>query len=190
MTKIITQKDLETNTEFYINEMLKGKIFIFPTDTIYGIGCIATNSIAIRKIKHIKQRDYEKPLAIIPPTLAWILQNCEPTLTKKQLNEGQITYVLKLKYIDSVAKEEIIPNTNNIGIRISKHWFTKYIEKLGQPFVATSVNHSGEHNIIHTQQIPKDILNKTDYIVEAGTLNNKASKIIRINEYETEILRE
>ena len=53
---------------------LKKEVFIYPTDTIYGIGCDATNSELVKQIRKIKQRD-KKPLSVIAPSKKWILDN-------------------------------------------------------------------------------------------------------------------
>ena len=58
-----------------IQEILSGKIFIYPTDAIYGLGCNAENIDAVNKIKEIKQRDKDKPLSVIAPSIDWIKEN-------------------------------------------------------------------------------------------------------------------
>ena len=55
-----------------IDFIRKGKIFIYPTDTIYGLGCDALNEKSVEKIKEIKKRDKDKPLSVIAPSKKWI----------------------------------------------------------------------------------------------------------------------
>ena len=69
-----------TKSEFHVNfddhqmKIEEGSIFIHPTDTIYGIGCDATNKEAVRKIRDIKQS--KQPFSVIAPGKQWILDNC------------------------------------------------------------------------------------------------------------------
>ena len=73
--------DLLSKDEFLLQQdrrlaqLEQGKLFIYPTDTIYGIGCDATNADAVKLIREIKKRE-EKPLLIISPSLDWIKDNC------------------------------------------------------------------------------------------------------------------
>ena len=55
-----------------------GGIIIYPTDTVYGLGCDATNKNSVKKIKEIKFRDKDKPLSIIAPSIEWIKKNPQP----------------------------------------------------------------------------------------------------------------
>ena len=79
-----------------ISELIKS-IFIYPTDTIYGIGCNAEESKLVEKIREIKNRD-KKPFSIIAPSIKWILENCETT--EKEISKylpGPYTLILKKK---------------------------------------------------------------------------------------------
>ncbi|MBU1129591.1 MAG: threonylcarbamoyl-AMP synthase [Nanoarchaeota archaeon] len=158
-----------------IIKLLKNKIFIYPTDTIYGIGCDATNSKLIKKIRQIKQRD-SKPFSVIAPNFKWIYQNCivDEKLVKKYL-PGKYTLILKKKN-PNFLKE--VSDNNFIGIRVPKSAFTKKIQKLNIPIVTTSVNLSGEKPITKISEIPKKILKKVNFIFEEGILNGNPSTII------------
>ena len=78
-------------------EFFLDKIFIYPTDTIYGIGCDAENEFLVDKISEIKKRDI-KPFSVIAPSVEWILENCETT--KEEIEKflpGAYTLILKKK---------------------------------------------------------------------------------------------
>ena len=82
-----------------IEDIMQGKIFIYPTDTIYGLGCDAENKQAVEKIKSSKQRDKDRPLSIIAPSIEWIKQNLiiDENLNLKKYFPGPYTLILKKK---------------------------------------------------------------------------------------------
>lgn len=170
-------KSIYGETKIKIIEDIKsGKIFIYPTDTVYGLGCNAYNEESVKKIKKIKGRDSNKPLSVIAPSLSWILENLETNeeYLKKYL-PGPYTLILKKK--DNGFMKECSP-TEALGIRIPANDFTKIIEEANVPFITTSVNLSGEPTPPSIDNIPKEIQNQVDYMIDAGKLEGKPSTII------------
>jgi L-threonylcarbamoyladenylate synthase len=161
-----------------IKNIKKGKIFIYPTDTIYGIGCDATNSKAVKKIREIKKKD-NKPFSVIAPSKKWIIKNFY--VNKKYLKKlpGKYTLILKLKNKKVVSKY-VNNNMSTLGVRIPKHDITKIIQKSGKPFVSTSVNITGKDYIKNLKDLPKEILKNVDVIINVGVLNNEPSTIINL----------
>jgi len=160
-----------------INQIKQGKIFIYPTDTIYGLGCDATNIQSVNKIKNIKQRDKDKPLSIIAPSIKWIKQNC---IIPKDLNinkylPGPYTLILKKQKPNFLTH---VSNTDSLGIRIPNNNFTKQIQKSKLPFITTSVNLSGKKPLTSIKQLKSKIKNKVDIIIDEGELNGKPSTLI------------
>lgn len=179
--EILTKTQILENKEFYIKEILNGKIFIYPTDTIYGIGCNATLDKPIQKINQIKNRKNKASL-IIAPTIDWIQKHTYITIeqvreiTKKFKTQHSI--ILKLK-----NKEIISPHTNQnlktIGIRHPNHWFTELITETNLPFTTTSVNLAGEESATSINKINPEISSQVDYIIEDdNSMTKKASTII------------
>ena len=96
----LSKEELELRIEEVVNKIKEGKLFIHPTDTIYGIGCDATNPHAVEKVKELKKRPKNSALSIIAPSKDWIRENCE--LTKEATEwlgklPGPYTLILKLK---------------------------------------------------------------------------------------------
>ena len=176
--KTITKKEFLEKSEFYLNEIKSGKIFIYPTDTIYGIGCNALNGSSIDKIREIKKRD-SKPMSIIVPSINWIEKNCfvENNKELKKL-PGPYTFIVELKNKDSVSKQELIGDLKGLGVRIPDNWFSKWISKNNLVFVTTSVNISGEPHLINPEELKEEIKDKVDYLISDGSLTGKSSTII------------
>jgi L-threonylcarbamoyladenylate synthase len=155
--------------------MLKGGTVIFPTDTVYGLGCDATNETAVKKVFKIKGRDEKKPLAIIVRDLemlkkvAFVDRKLEKALSA--ILPGAVTLILwrrhKLPDILSANKE-------TIGLRIPDYKLTYLLsENMGRPYVATSANISGEQATTKIDKVlkyfEKNYL-KPDLILDAGEL--------------------
>ena len=143
--------------EDYSRDILDGKIFIYPTDTIYGVGCDATNKQSVEKIKQIKQRDRDKPLSIIAPSKEWIKENCIVDVDLDKYLPGPYTIILKKKDKEFLSN---VSETDSLGIRIPDHKFTKEIQKSKIPFITTSVNLSGQPFITKISDISKEILDQ------------------------------
>jgi L-threonylcarbamoyladenylate synthase len=187
---IISKEDLLENKEFYIKEMREGKIFIYPTDTIYGIGCDSSIGTSVQKIRRLKKRDL-RPFSVIVPSLEWIRKNCYVTsLAEKWLEKlpGPYTLILELRNWEAVHSS-VNEGRDNLGVRIPDNWFTEIIKELCAPFVTTSVNLSGQDYIKSIDEISESIKKDVDYIVDDGNLDGKPSSVVRLIGYKEEILR-
>ncbi|MEK6830481.1 MAG: L-threonylcarbamoyladenylate synthase [Nanoarchaeota archaeon] len=157
-------------------QILGGKIFIYPTDTIYGLGCNALIKESVNKIKKVKKRDFNKPLSVIAPSLKWIKKYCVVSkLNLKKYFPGPYTIILKKKNPKFLSH---VNHGNTLGVRIPNHEFTKKIQKTGAPFITTSVNLSSKPSIKKISEVPEDIKNKVDFIIDYGLLSGKPSTLI------------
>ena len=113
--EVLTKEEFEGKTWHWYNQIKNNALFIYPTDTIYGIGCDATSEEAVKKLRNVKTR-YTRPFSIIAPNKQWILENCVIGEKEKSWIDklpGPYTLILKLKNKTAIAKE-----TNNEGDRI------------------------------------------------------------------------
>jgi len=160
------------NLDFIIEEIRKGKIFIYPTDTVLGIGCDARNDDSVSKIFEIKKRD-NKPFLIIVPNFNWIIRNCDINNDKLNFIEnklpGPYSFILKLKKNNFLTvSKKVISDNNTIGIRIPNCDFSRIVEEFGFPFITTSVNISGEKSAVNLNKVDDDILKKVDYVIDGN----------------------
>lgn len=173
---IISKSEFLENKNLYLEKIRAGEIFIYPTDTIYGIGCLAENKKSLSLLRQIKNRD-AKPFSVIAPSKKWIEKNCfidAEAKTQLQKLPGAFTFILKLR------DKNISPNPNldTIGVRIPKHWFSKIVEELEEPIITTSVNLSGEHPMTSLENLSPSIKQKIDFIIYDGPLENPPSTVI------------
>ncbi|MEK6934444.1 MAG: Sua5/YciO/YrdC/YwlC family protein [Nanoarchaeota archaeon] len=171
---IISKQEFLKNKKFYLNKIKNGSIFIYPTDTIYGLGAIL-NKKNSNKIRKIKQRT-NKPFSIIVPSKKWIKENCITNRNIKKL-PGKYTLILNLKN----KKTSPNPNLETLGVRIPKHWISQIAKGLNKPIITTSVNISNKPYMTSLKNLNKSIKSKVDFIIYQGYLNNKPSKIILNN---------
>ena len=176
--------------------LLQGKIILYPTDTVWGIGCDATNEAAIKKIYTLKQRQESKSMIILLdnadrlplyvakiPLIAWdlISHTYRPT-----------TYIYPTAY--NLPKQLIHPD-GTIAIRITHNAFCKkLIKALEQPIVSTSANASGETTPVLFSEISQEIISQVDYVVPqkyADSIEYKPSRLVKfIDDYNFTVIRE
>lgn len=153
--------------EKLIETLKSGGTILYPTDTIWGIGCDATNIDAIKKIFEIKKRDPLQSFIILVendkrlqdlvdvPEMAWEIMD---------LSEKPVTVIYEKS--EGLPKE-LLAEDGSIGIRVVKNDFCKkLITKLNKPLVSTSANFSGEKSPMKFSDISDEIKNAVDYIVE------------------------
>ena len=145
-----------------------GGVILYPTDTIWGIGCDATNTGAIQRIYKLKQRDEAKSMII--------LLDSENKLESYIRDVNPLAYDL-IEYADNPLTL-VMPGAKNIspalmaadgsvGIRIAKHPFCQQlIQRLRKPLVSTSANMSGSPPPQYFGQIKPEIIDGVDYVVD------------------------
>jgi len=160
-------------------------IIIYPTDTIWGIGCDATDETAVDKIFNIKQRSETKSLIILVDS--WEM------LTKYiPLIPAKVSCILKgsTKPTSVIYKNpkglasNVVAADNSVAIRIVNDAFCqRLIHKFGKPIVSTSANLSGKSAPKSFDEINKALLNKADYVVNLifEKKQNSASQIVKVN---------
>ena len=155
-------------------KILEGNIFIYPTDTIYGIGCNALNKKAVEKIRTIKQRDM-KPFSVIAPNFEWIEENLIVNYDLKKYLPGKYTIIMKKKNPQFL---NWVSNSDSLGVRIPDNDTCFEIQKSNVPFITTSVNITGQKPITEIRELPKEIKSQVDVIIDSGKLSGKPSTLI------------
>ncbi len=168
------QETFERRAEI-ISAIKNGKIFVYPTDTIYGLGCDATNETATQKILEIKRRE-GKTFSVAAPSKDWILTNyIVPDETMLDILPGPYTIIVKEK--NRLVSNECVSNGITY-IRIPANWFTDFISEAGLPFVTTSVNISGQKNMERIEDLPQEMLEQIDYVIYDGPIvGNQSTRV-------------
>lgn len=172
--QIVSLENFISNQEFFTQEAKAGKIFVYPTDTVYGIGGIHTPEV-IDHIFAIKQRDTKKMFSLIAPSFEWIEKTYQESEKPIDINELR-------RYLDNYHGVTYIFDYSKPGVRIIKHPFQTFVEHLGEWFITTSCNISGEPVVTEVNSIPADISGQVDYIIDGGILGGKPSVLIDLVE--------
>jgi len=178
------------NKQEFFEKIVNGAVFVYPTDTIYGLGCNAQIAESVKKIRELKQRP-DQPFSVIVPDKEWIYDNCDigsegPAHIEKL--PGPYTLIFRLLNKDAVAKE-VIPDVENIGVRIPDHWFTKISTMLDLPIVTTSANVSGDNYMTSIDDLDDRIKNHVDFIIYEEEKHGRPSEVVNLAGQEVEILR-
>lgn len=166
-----------------------GALFIYPTDTIYGIGCDATHAKAVQRIRDLKERP-DAPFSVIAPSKDWIRQHCEVSALAEEWIEklpGPYTLVFALKDSSAVA-QSVLGDATTLGIRIPKHWTSRIAEELGVPIVTTSVNKVGKEFLTDPEQLTPEFRDAIAFCIDEGPLKGKPSTVVKLTGESVEVV--
>jgi L-threonylcarbamoyladenylate synthase len=185
----VLQRDIEEGVSILKN----GGVIAFPTDTVYGLGADAFNSMAVERIYEIKDRSksHRFPLLIADvkqltalaepiPELAWFLA--------AQFWPGGVTLVLSKK--DSLPA--YLASGSTVAVRVPKHaTCLTLLEYLGGPLIGTSANISGEPSALTADEVRQQLAGRIDLIIDGGRCpGGKESTVLDITREPPVVLRQ
>ena len=172
-----------------------GGIILYPTDTVWGIGCDATNAEAVAKVYQLKRSDDKRSMLCLMRDADMVVRyvNKAPGIAFEvmELSDKPLTAILPGAV--GVAAN-LIPEEGTLGVRIPQHDFCQaLLRKFGKPIVSTSANISGEETAKRLKDVVQEIIDGVDYVVNPrfeGKPTLKPSSIIAFGEGgEVEIIR-
>ena len=166
-------------------EVLKnGGIILYPTDTIWGIGCDATNELAVKRIYELKHREDNKAMLVLLDDVGKLASYVEvPDVAYELLEVNDKPMTIIYPNAKNLAKN-LIAQDRTIGIRITSEAFTKaLLYRVRKPIVSTSANISGEPSPKCFAEISDAVKSAVDYVVDfrqEETSNPAPSSIIKL----------
>ncbi len=167
-------------------------VIAYPTDTLFGLGCLASRKKAVDRILQIKGRDPKKPMSILCADMEMLCRYARhldtPTFRLlKQMLPGPYTVLLP-------ASREVpryLQNKRVVGLRIPDHPFCLGLTKLlGEPIITTSANLSGQPTLNTAWELEEELGHALDMVVDCGQPLGQGSTIVDLSGEEPALVRE
>lgn len=177
------------------NALVNDNTILYPTDTVWGLGCDATNVTAVAKIYQIKKRAESKSLIILVDSFEMLQEYVDniPEKVIEILNNAEKPTTIIYKNPIGLAPN-VIASDNTVAIRIVQNEFCQQlIKEFGKPIVSTSANISGDTTPMSFKEIKPTILDAVDYVVnlQQESVATQSSRILKILENGTiQVLRD
>lgn len=173
-----------------------GGIILYPTDTVWGLGCDATNPDAVAKIYRLKQSDNKKSMLVLCASADMVVRYVDraPGIAFEVMELATKPLTLILPGAVGVAAN-LVPDEGTLGVRVPDHEFCRQLLRaFGRPVVSTSANISGQQTPVGLQEVAREIIDGVDFVVNPrfeGKPTRRASSIIAFGEGgEVKIIRD
>lgn len=191
-----TPKGLQEEVEAAVRTLRDGGIILYPTDTVWGLGCDAANPEAVARIYALKRSVDKKSMLVLCASADMIVRYVDkaPGIAFEVMELATKPLTLILPGATGLA-ENLIPEEKTLGVRVPDHEFCRQmLRRFGRPVVSTSANLSGGETPRTLAEVPREIIDGTDYVVDPrfeGRPTRKASSIVAFGEGgEVRIIRE
>ena len=180
----------------FINKAVKilkeGGVIIYPTDTVYGIGCDIFNKEALDRIFAIKNDSGSKLFSFICADLKDIARYAKVSdyayRTMKHLLPGPYTFILPAA---KLVPKKLWSNRKTVGIRVPNHAVTlNIVRELGNPIISTSTTNRKGEILIDPSEIKNIFSTQVDLMLSSGNLSGDPSSVVDLSEEEPEVIRE
>jgi L-threonylcarbamoyladenylate synthase len=163
-----------------VEALRAGDVVVYPTDTVYGLGCDATNARAVRRVFEIKGRPPDQP---VPVLLADAHQAAElaeiPEGARRLMRRfwpGPLTLVLPSR---GVVAELVTAGTGTVGLRVPDHPVPRaLVRACGFPLVGTSANTTGQPAPVTVAQVLSDLDGRVGLVLDGGRLAGRPSTVV------------
>ena len=192
----VKESDLRREVDEAVRVLREGGIILYPTDTVWGLGCDATNAEAVDRIYRLKRSENKKSMLVLCASADMVVRyvNRAPGIAFEVMEMATSPLTLILPGATGVAAN-LIPDEGTLGIRVPDHEFCRrMLRALQRPVVSTSANISGEVPPTGLQEVSREIIDGVDFVVNPrfeGKPTRKASSIIAFGKGgEVKIIRE
>lgn len=168
-----------------------GGIIIYPTDTVYGLGCDLFNKRGIEKIYRIKKRSEKQPFSFVCADLKDISRYARVSdyayKTMKRLLPGPYTFILEASRL---VPKIILPKRLTTGIRVpDNHICLALVRELGQPIISTSVKNEAGDIMTDPMDIEKHFRHCVDMVIDGGILAAGQSSVVSLLDDQVDVIR-
>jgi tRNA threonylcarbamoyl adenosine modification protein (Sua5/YciO/YrdC/YwlC family) len=175
-----------------VDQLREGGVIVYPTDTVYGLGCDITSKHAVERIIRIKGRDPKKPMSFVCANLTHISRYARVSnfayRILKRFFPGPYTFILEASH---EVPKLLLTKQKTVGIRIPDHPVCgALVAELGNPILSTSANPGGAEPLTNSADIQAVLGKQVDLILECGVLSRIPSTVISLVHDEVQVLRE
>lgn len=180
------EQETEDDIRHAVAILRSGGVIIYPTDTVWGIGCDATNSAAVKRIYEIKRRDDAKSMITLVESVAALERTVEevPEVGYQLLEASDSPLTIVYDRGTGVAPE-LLAEDGSLAVRVTSEAFSSELcRRLRRPIVSTSANISGDPTPLCFAQINPELLSAVDYVCESRRDEapaTKASSVIKLS---------
>lgn len=169
-----------------------GGIVIFPTDTVWGIGCVYDNDKSIKSLYKIKKRQADKPSSLLIPNITWVSKLAKCTQAQYNLLSkywpGSLTVVLPAK--DNIVDCDFVSKNGEVGLRIPDHYrLLEVLKILGKPILGPSANFAGKTPPSKKSQLDPKLIEFADAVFDSRNGHGLESTVITFRNNKVVTLR-
>lgn len=181
------RRDMQQEAAEAVRILREGGIILYPTDTVWGLGCDATNPEAVERIYALKQSANKKSMLVLCASADMVVRYVRraPGIAFEVMELATSPLTAILPGATGVAPN-LIPDEGTLGVRVPDHEFCRrMLRGLGRPIVSTSANLSGQATPTRLDEVPEAIRRGVDFVVDIrfeGAPTRKASAIVAFGE--------
>ncbi len=163
-----------------VETLRAGGVVVYPTDTVYGLGCDATNPAAVRRVFEIKGRPPDQPVPVLLGDVREAFDLAEVGEGARRLMRrfwpGPLTLVLRSR---GVVAEMVTAGTGTVGLRVPDHPVPRaLVRACGFPLVGTSANSTGRPAPVSVPQVLSDLDGRVELVLDGGRLRGRPSTVV------------
>lgn len=188
--------DMQREVDEAVRILREGGVILYPTDTVWGLGCDATNADAVERIYRLKKSENKKSMLVLCASPDMVVRYVDraPGIAFEVMEMATSPLTLILPGAVGVAAN-LIPDEGTLGVRVPDHEFCRrMLAALRRPVVSTSANVSGEATPARLQEVTQQIIDGVDFVVNPrfeGKPTRRASAIVAFGEGgEVKVVRE
>ncbi|WP_418982180.1 L-threonylcarbamoyladenylate synthase [Alistipes sp.] len=181
------ETEIQREADACVRILREGGIILYPTDTVWGLGCDATSAEAVERIYRLKRSQNKKSMLVLCSSADMVVRyvNKAPGIAFEVMSLATSPLTLILPGAGGLA-ENLIPEEGTLGVRVPDHEFCqRMLRGLGRPIVSTSANITGEATPVGLQDVAREIVEGVDRVVDPrfeGKPTRKASSIVAFGE--------
>ena len=162
--------DMQPEIDQAVRTLRSGGLILYPTDTVWGIGCDATNADAVARIYALKRSENKKSMLVLCASADMVVRyvNRAPAIAFEVMELADKPLTLILPGAAGLAPN-LIPEEGTLGVRVPDHEFCRrMLQAFGRPVVSTSANLSGEPAAVSLSDTAREIVDGVDFVVDPG----------------------